>query len=67
MQPTHPAMTVAVARCRVAELRNLTASPTATRHRLRRLAVLREGAGWLLIGLGLRLAVRQQPLSPATR
>jgi len=67
MHPTHPAITVAVARCRVAELRNLTATPAGARHRPRRRAVLREGAGWFLIGVGLRLAVRPQPLSPATR
>jgi hypothetical protein len=67
MHPTHPAMTATVARCRVAELRNLTASPSGAPHRPRRRAVLREGAGWFLIGVGLRLAVHPQPLRPATR
>ena len=67
MHPNHPAMTEAVAHCRVAELRNLTPTPSSARHRPRRRAVLREGAGWFLIRVGLRLAVRPQPLSPATR
>jgi hypothetical protein len=67
MHPTHPAMTVDVAHCRAAELRNLSASPSRVGHRPRRRAALRQGAGWFLIGVGLRLAVRPQPLRPATR
>jgi hypothetical protein len=67
MYPMHPAMVEASARIRVAELRDLPSTrPRGHRARSGRQLWRRE-LGWLLINLGLRLAIPRPSLRPATR
>jgi len=53
----HPAVQDAVVRSRVDELRKTAGAPTHSGRRFRFVAAARRGAGWLLIDMGLRLAL----------
>jgi len=53
----HPAVQDAVVRSRVDELRHTAGAPTHGRRRFRFVAAARRGAGWLLVDMGLRLAL----------
>jgi hypothetical protein len=67
MQPLHPAMVEASARARVAELQ---ACRPPLRLRLpsrARSRSVRRAIGWFLVNLGLRLALPQPTVHPATR
>ena len=53
----HPAVHDAVVRRRVDELRHSAGALTHIRHGFRLVAAARHGAGWLLVDMGLRLAM----------
>ena len=53
----HPAVQDAVVRSRVDELRHSAGVPTSIRRRFRLVAAARHGTGWLLVDMGLRLAM----------
>jgi len=67
MYPMHPAMVEASARMRAAELRALP----VTRARVSRVHSRRQSwrreLGWLLIHIGMRLAIPSPGLRPAAR
>lgn len=62
----HPALADAVARDRLAEARSRASIPTGGRRPRRPSRTLREATGWLLVSMGLRLAVRR-PITPAAQ
>jgi len=53
----HPAVQDAVVKSRVDELRHSAGESTRVRRRLGLVAAARHGAGWLLVDMGLRLAM----------
>jgi hypothetical protein len=67
MYPMHPAMVEASARSRAAELRDLPRARTRTPRAGGRGQFWRRELGWLLVNLGLRLAIPGPTLRPAAR
>ncbi len=66
----NPAFAQLLARDRVADLRHAAQTGAARRDDARRARVLqaaRHGAGWLLVDVGLRLALPRGALKPTAR
>ena len=67
MYPMRPAMVEASARMRAAELRDLPYTRARGNRARSGRQFWRRELGWLLINLGLRLAIPRPSLRPATR
>jgi hypothetical protein len=66
----NPAFVQVLATDRVAELRHVAETGASHRHDVRRPRVIesaRHGAGWLLVDLGLRLALPRRAMKPVAR
>lgn len=69
----HPVLAEALIRDRIAELRHSAGPSTAVqaeKRRIKLVAAARQGTGWLLVDMGLRLAmprVSTKPVAPGQR
>lgn len=61
----HPAVQDAVVRSRVDKLRHSAGASTHIRRRFRLVSAARHGTGWLLVDMGLRLAMPRAGAKPS--
>ena len=67
MHPLHPAMAEASARARVAELQGRRPAARGGVRMEGRSRTARRAIGWLMVDLGMRLALPQPSVRPVTR